>query len=138
MGFVLLIFIYGVPAVLTVVGIAFLIRSSVASKGNEISMGRKPTKYAKVAVVTDKMHYYLSNTSGFYHIYYTSLKFDDNDIITFKVSKSMIKKLNIDDTVKVYYQGQKITKLEILKKSGKKSNVREVHLTNWKDLPNLP
>lgn len=136
MGLILILFIYGVPAVLAVVGIAFLIRASMADKTG--ARERKPTKYAKIAVVADKMHYYISNPSGFYHMYYISLKFDDNDIITFKTNKSIIKKFDIDDTTKVYYQGQKIIKLELFKKSGKKSTPREIHLTNWKDLPNLP
>lgn len=135
MGLILILFIYGVPAVLATVGIAFLIRSAIASKRGANSMGRKAQKLAAYAKVVDKIHYYAMSANGFFDIYHIVFLLDENDRLSLKVPKKLLKKVNVNDKVKLYYEGDKFIDLEIIQKSGEKTETRNVHVSNWKQLP---
>ena len=69
MGLFVLLLIYGIPAVLALVGIAFLIRAAIASKTGAPSMGRKAETLFSHATVVDKVHYYTTAQKGFFHFY---------------------------------------------------------------------
>lgn len=135
MGLILILFIYGVPAVLATVGIAFLIRSAIASKRGASSMGRKAQKLAAYAKVVDKIHYYAMSANGFFDIYHIVFLLDENDRLSLKVPKKLLKKVNVNDKVKLYYEGDKFIDLEIIQKSGEKTETRDIHVSNWKQLP---
>ena len=135
MGLFVLLLIYGIPAVLALVGIAFLIRAAIASKTGAPSMGRKAETLFSHATVVDKVHYYTTAQKGFFHFYYITFLLDENDRLSLKVSKRLHKKVDINDKVKLYYKGEKLVNLEIVEKSGIKSKAREVHVTNFNQIP---
>ncbi len=134
MGFIILMFIYGVPAILAIVGIAFLIRSATASKRGANTMSRKAKRLVSYATIVDKIHYYTTAPNGFYDIYYITFLLDESDRLSLKVSKSLLKKVNVGDKVKLHYEGEKFISLEIIQKTGVKTEARDVHVTNWKQI----
>ena len=136
MGFVLLILIYGTQAVFIVIGIAFLIRHTINSKQGSDIVVRKAKRQYSYAKVVDKIHYYCTMLSnGFLDQYYITFLLDNNDEISLRVPKKLIKKVQINDKVKLFYEGTKFISLEFVEKSGIKSNPRDVVVSNWRQFP---
>jgi len=132
MNFLLVLLIYGIPIILGLLGIAFLIRGTMKKP---VYVNKKPTQITCTARVTDKLNYYGSGGHGaLINSYYLVLQTSDDENIKFKVSKSLLKRVNYNDEVKVSYAGQRIIKLEVIKPSGNKTEIRSHMAKSWSDL----
>lgn len=132
MKFLLVFFIYSVPVFLAILGIALLIRSSIKTKPSYYQ--KKAKRITCKATVGERKNHYMSNPTGFYDIYSVDFIVDGSEVISLRMSKKEIKKLNAGDKVMLTYQGKKYIKAEKISSSSERDDIKSVPLRNWYQL----
>ena len=130
MGLILVLLIYGIPIVLAIFGVIFLIRSTMHK---HTYINKKPERRKSRARVIDKVEYYGSNPTGFYQYYRLTLELLENEKIEMKVPKNVINKVDVNDIVMVTFEGDKFVSIDIVEKLGEKAPPRSIMAKRWDD-----
>ena len=127
----LILIFFVIPIVMLVLGIVLLVRVFMPSV---VSTGRKATTYTVQSRVLERREHHINSINGNIKYYYVTFALEQNDKIELKVSKSIFNSIDFDDIVKLTYAGERFKNLEIIKKSGKKTQPTFTSGTNMTDI----
>lgn len=127
----LILIFFVIPIVMLVLGIVLLVRVFMPSV---VSTGRKATTYTVQSRVLERREHHINSIHGNIKYYYVTFALEQNDKIELKVSKSIFDSIDFDDIVKLTYAGERFKNLEIIKKSGKKTQPTFTSGTNMTDI----
>lgn len=127
----LILIFFVIPIVMLVLGIVLLVRVFMPSV---VSTGRKATAYTVQSRVLERREHHINSIHGNIKYYYVTFALEQNDKIELKVSKSIFNSIDFDDIVKLTYAGERFKNLEIIEKSGKKTQPTFTSGTNMTDI----
>lgn len=127
----LILIFFVIPIVMLVLGIVLLVRVFMPSV---VSTGRKATTYTVQSRVLERREHHINSIHGNIKYYYVTFALEQNDKIELKVSKSIFNSIDFDDIVKLTYAGERFKNLEIIEKSGKKTQPTFTSGTNMTDI----
>ncbi|MBQ7760628.1 MAG: DUF2500 family protein [Clostridia bacterium] len=130
-GALLFLLLFGIPAIMLVLGIILLVRVFMPGV---VNTGRKATTYTVKTRVLGRREHHINSIQGNVKYYYITFALEENDKIELKVSKSTFNSVDYDDIVKLTYAGERFKNLSIIERSGKKTVPTYTSGTNMTDI----